>query len=116
MSLRTAWTKLAASQAVDDAMVAADREIHELGGTDLVAFKNGALDNPVGRKDLHFRPVDDRRGGDAAERTERGYGERRAAEFGRGDAAVARSCGEARVISLASCQTFFACASRMTGT
>src|SRR3546814_12494555 len=67
--------------AIDDAVVAADRQVHQLGAAKIVAVKDRALDNLVRADDRDLGPVDDRRGRDAAERAERGHGQRAAVQF-----------------------------------
>src|SRR3546814_3995154 len=58
-------------------------------------FRSRALDNLVRADDRDLGPVDDRRGRDAAERAERGHGQRAAGQFLHFGLAGARGFGEA---------------------
>ena len=82
--------------AVDDAVVATDRQVHQLRPPHAVAViidEHRALDDAVGADDRHFGAVDHRGGGDAAERAERGDRQPRARQFLALRGAVARGFG-----------------------
>jgi len=86
--------------AVDHAVVAADRDVHQLAlgnafAAQAIGHEHRPLDNAVGANDRHFRPVDHRRRRHAAQRPERGNGEGGAGQFIRLGRAVARGIGEA---------------------
>ena len=77
--------------AVDHAMIERGREVHDLRGTKPPSRQTGLDDDLVDADDRHFRPVDDRRRGDAAERAKRGQRDRRAGKLvARGDALARR--------------------------
>src|SRR6185312_6511698 len=66
-----------AVMAVDDAMIERRRQVHGLA-RDEAAVAPGGLDHDlVDADDRHFRPVDDRRRGDSAERAQRSQRDRR---------------------------------------
>src|SRR3546814_15553194 len=75
-------------------MVAADRQVHELGDLELAVSDRGALDDTIGSDNRDLRAIDHWRGADTAQRAQRSYRQRGPAQFGRSDLAGARGVGK----------------------
>src|SRR3569623_2945987 len=67
--------------AVDDAVVATDRQVHALSADDVGAAEHRALDDLVGADDRDFGAVDHRGRRDSAERAKTGHGNRAATQI-----------------------------------
>src|SRR3569623_437575 len=80
---------------IDDAVVAADRQVHALSADDVVAAEHRALDDLVGADDRDFGAVDHRGRRDSAERAKTGHGNRAATHFVWLEFVGARRCGKA---------------------